>query len=283
MSDKRQMGALAAQDSYLLNRFVDGIDTITGQPVDWSRYNQPFGELKDTNPVLYQTPNGVQIRESDIGAATNAALGASGGGMTTKIIKGSAKLGDILNPDKQPLGIRAYHSSPRELPLDNYRTRIEQYAPYLYRETDPRRALEMMPGSSAAEYRPPFGGRDFYADHPDLALGQGLNRGVTMQFTSAPFEGQIHKKPGWEDLWRRGLAEYLAAPAPGESIKQALLAAEIDKTMLDRVSRPMMDRTVRNLADQGWRIDDTGKLIEVTRPKTSHRLGDLAAQDKYQP
>jgi hypothetical protein len=74
------MGDLARQDEY------------TPTPdVDWSRYNQPMGELKDPNPVAYNTAAG-PIYQSDVDRAHDLGMSFSGGG----------------------LGIRAYHSSPHD-------------------------------------------------------------------------------------------------------------------------------------------------------------------------
>jgi hypothetical protein len=79
MSDT--MGGLAATDEYDPNA------------VDWSRMNQPFGILKDTNPIEYGTASPlVNIRTQDIADATDKAMAFSGGG----------------------LGIKAYHSSPHD-------------------------------------------------------------------------------------------------------------------------------------------------------------------------
>ncbi len=159
----------------------------------------------------------------------------------------------------------------RPLPQNNYAGPIKRYTSEIYRESAPYRALEMMPGSSAMEGFSPFGnGRQFYADHRDLATGQMGNNGVMMKFDATPFEGVINtQKPAWDMAWQQGMGEYLAAPEKGESIKSALLSADIDKSVLKgsgRVTNSMMDRTIRTLADQGWKIDDTGKLIAVTRP-----------------
>lgn len=158
----------------------------------------------------------------------------------------------------------------RPLPRDNYAGPINRYAPEISRDTAPDRALEMIPGSSAAEYRSPMGNRQYYADHPELATGQNGNTGVLLKFDAAPFEGVINtQKPAWQLSWQQGRGEYLAAPEKGQSIKQALMSAEINKDVLKssgRVNSAMMDRTVRALADQGWKIDDSGKLIAVTRP-----------------
>src|SRR4249920_3753464 len=82
------LGELAAQDG----------------GIDWSRMNQPFGTLVDPNTVLHSAAGGlVQIRPSDIDAATAAAMGASGGGLSTK----SVAPGDILNPSMMKARLKA--------------------------------------------------------------------------------------------------------------------------------------------------------------------------------
>ena len=75
------MGATAAQDQ------------IDPNAIDWSRMNQPFGQLVDTNPVLHDVAGGlVQIRPNDISQAIDIAMSTSGGGLKT------AAPGEILNP-----------------------------------------------------------------------------------------------------------------------------------------------------------------------------------------
>lgn len=59
---------------------------------DWSQYNQPFGTLTDTNPVLHRTPYG-DIRQSDVDTALNLAQGFSGGGLATRPVGG---MGNVL-------------------------------------------------------------------------------------------------------------------------------------------------------------------------------------------
>lgn len=158
----------------------------------------------------------------------------------------------------------------RPLPRDNYAGPIKRYAPEILRETSPDSALGFMPGSNAAEFSTPFGNRQFFADHRDLATGQMGNNGVMLRFDATPFEGVINtKKPAWQLAWQQGMGEYLAAPERGKSLKNALLSAEVDKDALNksgRVNKSMMDRTVRNLADQGWKIEDIGKLLTVSKP-----------------
>lgn len=80
------MGDLAQQDTY--------------PDVDWSKYNQPMGELKDPNPVAYKTPYG-NIYQSDVEQAHNLGGAFSGGGLATKGVGASlfdySKLGQVPN------------------------------------------------------------------------------------------------------------------------------------------------------------------------------------------
>lgn len=77
MADPDTMGELAAQDQ------------LPDASVDWSRFNQPFGQLTDTNPVTHQTPYG-SIRQGDINQAIGIGMGFSGGGLATRIAKAPA-------------------------------------------------------------------------------------------------------------------------------------------------------------------------------------------------
>jgi hypothetical protein len=88
MSDTYTMGKYAAQDD--------------PNAIDWSRMNQPFGTLTDTNPVLHRTPSGVEIRPSDINQAVDLGMSFSGGGLATKAVKPKAAPGEILNPGNIP-------------------------------------------------------------------------------------------------------------------------------------------------------------------------------------
>ena len=92
-----RMGDLAATDVY--SAFDVPTEQSTG--VGWANR---LGEILNARPqydesTIYQTASPlVNISEGDIGRATEAAMGVSGGGMTVQ----------------GPKGIRAYHSSPHD-------------------------------------------------------------------------------------------------------------------------------------------------------------------------
>ena len=161
----------------------------------------------------------------------------------------------------------------RALPTNNYLTPISRYTPEIYREMSPQAAVEAVPNSlmqSSSVFGAP---RKYYADTPDLALGQGSNVGVRMKFDSSPFEGIINtQKPGWQSAWQQGMGEYLASPMRDENMGNALLGMNVDKSAMKdsgRVYSSLLDRAIRQLSDAGWAVNDSGKIISVTKPKAS--------------
>src|SRR3569623_734082 len=114
----------------------------------------------------------------------------------------------------------AVGSGMRALPRDNYLKPLKEYTNSLYREMSPQSALETLPSSNVyAGYGPGGPARQFYADTPDLALGQGNNKGVRVHYNADAFEGQIHQKPMSEPLFQSRQAEYEASPIKGANLR----------------------------------------------------------------
>lgn len=157
----------------------------------------------------------------------------------------------------------------RKLPTDNYLGPISKHTDTLYREMHPSEALESLPGSVSYGGGGPGGvARKFYADNPDLATGQGSNRGVRVQYDAAPFEGTINKqKPAWDLAFQNGSGEYLAAPKVGANIRDAVRGFEIDPSTLSRVEAAQYQRVLNNLQQQGWTVNKTADKITATGPK----------------
>lgn len=156
----------------------------------------------------------------------------------------------------------------RKLPSDNYLGPISKHTDTLYREMAPSEALMDLPTSVSYGGGGPGGvQRKYYADHPDLALGQGGNRGVRVQYDAEPFEGIINsKKPAWDLSFQNGMGEYVAAPRPGSNIRNAVRSFEIDPATLSRVEGAQYQRLLTNLGDLGWKIERTRGKISAFRP-----------------
>ena len=154
----------------------------------------------------------------------------------------------------------------RKLPRDNYSGPVSRYTDELFREMSPSEALVDLPTSVAHGGYGLGGNRRFYADQPDLALGQGSNRGVRVTYDATPFEGTINKKPGWEALFPSGSAEYMAAPATGSNIRDTVRGFEIDPKALSRVEAAQYARLLSNLENQGWGVTRSPEKITVKKP-----------------
>ena len=162
-------------------------------------------------------------------------------------------------------------ASPIRAPLtSNYRVPLSTYTDRLWREMHPDAALEVLPGSNVSAGHPFGPPRDFYADTPELALGQGNNRGVRVEYDSHAFEGQVNtKKPAWQPLWEQGQAEYQASPIQGKSQRDAVRSIEIDRGALNaepRVTRIMYRNLLDRLERAGWGVNRTDDKFTATRP-----------------
>lgn len=158
----------------------------------------------------------------------------------------------------------------RSLPADNYRKPLSTYTDKLYRETSPESALEVLPGSNVhgglIAGQPP---RHFYADTPEMALGQGANKGVRVGYDASAFEGQINQsKPMWAPMFENGSAEYLASPMRDADVRAAVKSINIDKTALasaPRVVQAQFSRLVEKLKSDGWDVADSKQYIDLVR------------------
>lgn len=214
-------------------------------PADWHAFVQDQQARANLAP---------QIALGMLGGGTSfaerGALGATGGAL--KIPKADAPIFPV-----------------RELPQDNYLKPLSTYTPTLYRESSPEEALSSLP-HSVANVGYGFGEpRRFYADTPDLAIGQGTNKGVRIEYDSTPFQGTINKKPGWEPLFQNGAAEYLAEPQPGANVRDAVKSVLIDKEALANAPRyvgSQYNTLMGLLKSKGWQVSDQGNSYVIKKP-----------------
>jgi hypothetical protein len=186
-----------------------------------------------------------------------------------------------MGPVAGPAGVLG-SGAVRQPLRDNYRTPLRQYTERLWREESPEDALMSIPGSNVSGSFGPAGAPSkYYADSPDLALGQGANRGVRMEYDSSPFEGKVNTaKPMWEKLWGDGVAEYVASPAPGSDVRAAVRAIDIDKAALDQAGRAVKAQyghVVQRLQQMGWQVSDDGGRMRLVAPdpESAERVGEV--------
>lgn len=244
--------------------FPDGAAFGTGSPAETSQQPSGLGGLLS---ALYNS----------LGEMSKQAIGNSQTAMET----GYYNPAPVLSAALLPMGTGAIAGVPvkgtetvlgagfvgRKLPRDNYNGPVSRYTDELFREMSPGEALVDLPTSVAHGGYGIGGNRRFYADQPDLALGQGQNKGVRVAYDAGPFEGTINKKPGWEQIFPQGSAEYVAAPTPGANIRETVRGFEIDPSALSKVEAAQYQRVLSNLESQGWSVNRTPTKITVSKPQ----------------
>lgn len=175
--------------------------------------------------------------------AVNSALGAGIGGATNLALKGARKFApqikktiqsvskkptiqevatlatnpqkyvkDIkpkINPSEVVLDTVKPQKINKEFPVfkDNYLKNLSEHTHVLHREMSPDEALNFIGNRgtdmSASELH--------FSNDPDLALGQGNNKGIVIKLRSDGLQGKINtKKPTWKELYSQNKAEFIA-------------------------------------------------------------------------
>jgi hypothetical protein len=267
-----RMGELASEDSYdpfAAEQFVNpAVKAVMGGLADTVKVP---GQMMAPNPY---PPGSEEASFYDASKTAKAVDWAPG--MALNTMGTGAIAGVPVKGGEQVFGAGFVG---RKLPADNYTGPVSRYTDELFREMSPREAIEGLPTSVVYGSPGMGGGRKFYADQPELALGQGSNRGVRVTYDAAPFEGQINKKPGWEALFPEGSAEYTAAPT--SNIRDAVKGFEINPSSLSQVEVAQYQRLLTNLEQQGWNVNRTADKITVTRPSDIPKMGATADLATY--
>lgn len=106
---------------------------------------------------------------------------------------------------------------------ENYTRAIADEAPVLFRETDADGLERLLSGQLNLG---PMGQQELYwSNVPELALGQGRNRGFIAVADAEGINGRVNKKPGWEAAWPS--AEYVSrSGVTGRSVKAVLVKGD---------------------------------------------------------
>lgn len=153
---------------------------------------------------------------------------------------------------------------------ENYRTNLKDWTPKLYRETSPE-DLELFL---------PTGGVDkelkdtnlFFADTPDLALGQGQNKGILMEFDASGLSGKLNKsKPAWRlGVEEASGSEFIANLNTTGKYRQNLSAVRVAKdATLDKMTQARLPRALDKLEQNGWVKTETDQYTQYTRPQAA--------------
>lgn len=204
-----------------------------------------YRSAKKLGNLLQATPAGIPQTAYDVGqelgtGAQQTAAGNFGqGAANIGVGLGTATLGAIPGP-----GIL------REVPKDNYIKPLSEYAQKLYHETSGDRALHIIdPNMNRIDI-----GSLYLADHPDMATGQGANKGVMLHFDPSGIQGRINTaKPAWELPFTQGMGEYQSRNTTQDQFNKALTGFTIQPNL--QVTPSIKSRlriTLDRLQKNGW-------------------------------
>lgn len=116
------------------------------------------------------------------------------------------------------------NTQPLPPPKDNYLKDLSEYTPTLHREMAPSEADKLI-GNTLTDMT---GDRLYFSNKPELALGQGKNKGVILEFDSKGIQGQINtEKPTWNFDYANGNAEFVSKHTPQSVYRQNVKSVTI--------------------------------------------------------
>jgi hypothetical protein len=157
-------------------------------------------------------------------------------------------------------------SEPRRVPSTNYVVPMGDHeVKSMWREMSPNAFDEVAPSSWGVSGGNPYGvEKQHYAETEHMALGQGSNRGVRVEFDPSGYEGQINRaKPGWEHMYQNGDAEFLARPLKETNVRGSVRQVFLDKTApLNRRQKMLF----QDLETQGWKKVEEKNGVRYIKP-----------------
>jgi len=143
---------------------------------------------------------------------------------------------------------------------DNYVKPLSEYADTLFHETSVTNAPTFLPNGVSAEI-----GEVYVANTANMALGQGSNKGVILEFSAGDIQGQLNRsKPAWEMVYRNGEAEFIAKHNPEGMWKDNVKSVTIKSGAKSDLARKR--RLMRILETQGWTSEKVEGGTKYTRP-----------------
>ena len=206
-------------------------------------------------------PMGTAIDAADFAAGFQdrdlSRMGWAAGGLLVPLVAGSTlrKVGPKLKKSLKAIKER------------NYLEDLSEVTPNLYRQESPGEAMRHLPfaQSSADDVS-----RELYmANTPDLALGQGVNKGgITIEFDPKGLRGQVNTSmPNWDHLYEGGSAEFIARLNPQSSYQKSARSFTIPNDIkMDYVEKRVFQRQLKKLEEAGWISEEIENGIRYVRP-----------------
>ena len=157
---------------------------------------------------------------------------------------------------------------------ENYPRRLSDYTDVLYRETDPGEAVVWLSDPRGIDERTGLLNKHF-SNNPDLALGQGTNKGVLLELDPG-FDGYVSaSKPGADFAWQQGSAEFVSSVNPTEAFTSSVRRVTIRPDATD----VHLQLRLRDLEQKGWVRESApdGSLV-YSRPDVANIGGKPTAE-----
>lgn len=134
---------------------------------------------------------------------------------------------------------------------------LSEYTPLLYRETSADRAVDFLPNSMSQPQQL------WFSNEPAMALGQGMNKGVMMEFDAKGIPGQLSlSKPMARQSYDSGMAEFVSQDARPHEFGKNLRSIRISP---DQQRGPYFRRIQGLLKDWNAQKEADGTLV-LTKP-----------------
>jgi hypothetical protein len=143
---------------------------------------------------------------------------------------------------------------------------LDRYAPVLHTEQNPDTAQRLLDQRSAG-----LSPNEslWLSNNPDMATGQGTNRGVRMEFDSKGLRGVLNtSKPGWEFQYDQGTAEFSDGAPREADYQRNLRRITVDpKEFQPGEGKRLMNVVLPQLERRGYvRTENADGAITLTRP-----------------
>jgi hypothetical protein len=213
---------------------------------------------------------GKAAAEGDYGsAALQAGIDVAGG----PLLKGAAALGGkFLAP--MLAGI-INNKEVRRLPLESYGEFSKSFKPLpsgeLYRETNASGLKELASGNY------PYGAPNtFFAEVPEMALGQGNNKGVMFKIQSEGMSGRPYLgKPNLEQMFLKNAGEFELKEQPSKILKaidEMWISPDAYKDMR-RSEKMFFDNYIKTLENQGIKVNRVDELPNKVNDEQLKAIG----------
>lgn len=184
---------------------------------------------------------------------------------------------EAKKPTAPTTGEMAGVKKPKLPPMeDNYLKDLSHYTPKLYRETSAENALEIVSKNSLSKPE-----QLFVANTPNLAKGQGQNKGVLIEMNSQGIRGQVNRsKPGFEIAYENGEAEFQAKHIKGKTLEDNVTKVTLMPEAFKQTRGKLLDTT---LTKQGWVRTTDGDNVVFTRSSLLPNKGKTEIADDLNP